>query len=65
LTVGFPAGVRFLLPVTGSEGFTTAEATGGEIIDVTGRPGGYNFLWAWVSGRKAERVLAAGQRQRL
>ncbi len=25
----------------------------GEMIDVTGRIGGYNFLWAWVSGRHA------------
>lgn len=25
----------------------------GEIVDVIGRLGGYNFLWAWVSGRKA------------
>ncbi len=25
----------------------------GEIFDVTGRVGGFNFLWAWVTGRKA------------
>jgi predicted Rossmann fold flavoprotein len=25
----------------------------GEMLDVTGRLGGYNFLWAWVSGRRA------------
>ncbi len=25
----------------------------GELLDVTGRLGGYNFLWAWVSGRRA------------
>ncbi|MBZ0267013.1 NAD(P)/FAD-dependent oxidoreductase, partial [bacterium] len=25
----------------------------GEILDATGRLGGYNFLWAWVSGRRA------------
>lgn len=25
----------------------------GEILDVVGRIGGYNFLWAWVTGRKA------------
>ena len=25
----------------------------GEILDVVGHIGGYNFLWAWVSGRKA------------
>src|SRR5262249_3948877 len=24
----------------------------GEILDTVGRIGGYNFLWAWVSGRK-------------
>jgi len=32
----------------------------GEIIDVTGRLGGYNFLWAWVTGRKVGHALAAG-----
>lgn len=72
----------FLLPVTGNEGYATAEVTGGgiplgeisvgtlesrlvsglyfcgEIIDVTGRLGGYNFLWAWVTGRKAGLALA-------
>jgi predicted Rossmann fold flavoprotein len=25
----------------------------GEILDTTGKLGGYNFLWAWVTGRKA------------
>lgn len=64
------------LPVTGDEGYRTAEVTGGgvaleevstktlesrrvpglyfcgEILDVTGRIGGFNFLWAWVSGRR-------------
>ena len=25
----------------------------GEMLDVIGRIGGYNFLWAWVTGRKA------------
>lgn len=73
---------RFVLPVTGSEGYATAEVTGGgvplaeisprtlesrvvpglylcgEIIDVTGRLGGYNFLWAWVSGHLVGRALA-------
>jgi predicted Rossmann fold flavoprotein len=73
---------RFVLPVNGSEGYATAEVTGGgvplgeisprtlesrvvpglhlcgEIIDVTGRLGGYNFLWAWVTGRKVGRALA-------
>ena len=65
------------LHVTGTEGYRTAEVTGGgvplaelstttlesrlvpglhmagEIIDVTGRLGGYNFHWAWVTGRLA------------
>lgn len=65
------------LPVSGDEGYRTAEATGGgirlqdlhtktlesrhvpglyfagEMIDVDGRIGGYNFLWAFVSGRRA------------
>ncbi len=74
---------RFELPVAGSEGYTTAEVTGGgvplaevtpatlesrivpglyfcgEILDVTGRLGGYNFLWAWVTGRKVGRALAS------
>lgn len=64
-------------PFDGSEGYRTAEATGGgirlsdvrpktlesrvqpglhfagEILDVDGRIGGYNFLWAFVSGRRA------------
>ncbi len=31
----------------------------GEILDVTGRLGGFNFLWAWVTGRKAGRGAAA------
>lgn len=30
----------------------------GEILDVTGRIGGYNFLWAWVSGRRAGEAAA-------
>jgi predicted Rossmann fold flavoprotein len=30
----------------------------GEVIDVTGRIGGYNFLWAWVSGRKVGEAVA-------
>lgn len=25
----------------------------GEVLDVFGRIGGFNFLWAWVSGRLA------------
>jgi predicted Rossmann fold flavoprotein len=31
----------------------------GEILDATGRLGGYNFLWAWVTGRKVGLALAA------
>jgi predicted Rossmann fold flavoprotein len=31
----------------------------GEILDVIGRLGGYNFLWAWVTGRRAGEALAA------
>jgi predicted Rossmann fold flavoprotein len=31
----------------------------GEIIDVTGRLGGYNFLWAWVTGRKVGQAMAS------
>lgn len=74
---------RYRLPVSGNEGYATAEVTGGglpvgevkpatlesrivpglylcgEILDVTGRIGGYNFLWAWVTGRKVGRALAA------
>ena len=65
------------LPISGNEGYRTAEVTAGgiplaqvhtktlesktvaglyfcgETLDVTGRLGGYNFLWAWVSGRRA------------
>jgi hypothetical protein len=32
----------------------------GEVLDVTGRLGGYNFLWAWVSGRRAGIAAADG-----
>jgi hypothetical protein len=32
----------------------------GEILDVDGRLGGFNFQWAWSSGRAASRGLAAG-----
>ena len=76
---------RFELPVRGSEGYATAEVTGGgipldevkpatlesrvvpglhfcgEVLDVTGRLGGYNFLWAWVTGRKAGRSVAGAR----
>jgi predicted Rossmann fold flavoprotein len=31
----------------------------GEVLDVTGRIGGFNFLWAWVSGRKAGTAAAS------
>ena len=31
----------------------------GEILDLTGRLGGFNFLWAWISGRKAGSAAAA------
>jgi predicted Rossmann fold flavoprotein len=31
----------------------------GEILDVTGRIGGFNFLWAWISGRKVGLAVAA------
>ncbi len=34
----------------------------GEILDVDGRIGGFNFQWAWSSARVAARVLA-GQGQ--
>lgn len=75
------------LPVSGDEGYKTAEVTlggvplaevhahdlrsrrvaglyfAGEVLDVAGRLGGFNFLWAWVSGRlagsAAARTLAA------
>ncbi|MEM7235651.1 MAG: NAD(P)/FAD-dependent oxidoreductase [Planctomycetota bacterium] len=30
----------------------------GEVIDVDGRIGGFNFLWSWVSGRKAGEAAA-------
>ena len=34
----------------------------GEILDVIGRIGGYNFLWAWVTGRLAgESAAGAGR----
>jgi predicted flavoprotein YhiN len=75
-------GAHGQLAVTGSEGYRTAEVTGGgipleevhistlesrlvpclyfcgEILDGTGRLGGYNFLWAWVTGRKVGVALA-------
>ena len=30
----------------------------GEILDVTGRIGGFNFLWAWVTGRRVGLAVA-------
>lgn len=75
---------RYRLPVSGDEGYRTAEVTAGgvaiveihpatmesrkapglflcgEIVDVTGRLGGFNFLWAWVSGRRAGEGAARG-----
>ena len=75
--------VEFPLPVSGSRGYTYAEATAGgialteidagtmgsrlcpglslvgEILDVDGRIGGFNFQWAWTSGFVAGRALAA------
>jgi predicted Rossmann fold flavoprotein len=30
----------------------------GEILDVTGRIGGFNFLWAWVTGRRVGSSIA-------
>jgi hypothetical protein len=74
--------VEFPIPVTGSRGYTYAEATAGgvalteidsgtmasrvcpglscvgEILDVDGRIGGFNFQWAWSSGFVAGRALA-------
>jgi len=74
--------IEFPLPVTGSRGYTYAEATAGgvalteidagtmasrvcpglwcvgEILDVDGRIGGFNFQWAWSSGFVAGRALA-------
>ena len=31
----------------------------GEVVDVTGWLGGYNFQWAWASGAACGRALAA------
>jgi predicted Rossmann fold flavoprotein len=73
----------FELPVTGTEGYRTAEVTGGgvaleeidpgsggsrlvpglflagEILDAFGPIGGFNFQWAWATGRSAGRAAAA------
>jgi predicted flavoprotein YhiN len=32
----------------------------GEVVDVTGWLGGYNFQWAWASAQAAARAIAAG-----
>ena len=34
----------------------------GEVLDVDGRIGGFNFQWAWASGYVAGRAAAAGAR---
>jgi hypothetical protein len=34
----------------------------GEILDATGRIGGFNFLWAWVTGRMVGRALGRPER---
>lgn len=73
---------HYQLPISGNEGYRTAEVTAGgvataeiqpatmesrkapglhlcgEIVDITGRLGGFNFLWAWVSGRRAGEAAA-------
>jgi predicted flavoprotein YhiN len=36
----------------------------GEILDVDGRIGGFNFQWAWASGFVAGRAAAAAPRSR-
>jgi predicted Rossmann fold flavoprotein len=78
--------VEWPLPVTGSRGYTFAEATAGgvsldevdpstlesrrcrglfvvgEVLDVDGRIGGFNFQWAWSSGFVAGRAVAMGPR---
>lgn len=70
------------LPVTGTRGYTYAEATAGgidlseidpasmesrvcpglflvgEVLDVDGRLGGFNFQWAWATARVAGLALA-------
>ncbi len=72
----------FELPVIGTEGYRTAEMTGGgvaleeidlgsggsrlipglffagEILDAFGPIGGFNFQWAWATGRTAGRAVA-------
>jgi len=74
--------VSWPLPITGSRGYSYAEATAGgvdlseidpstmesrrcpgvflvgEMLDVDGRLGGFNFQWAWASAMVAGRALA-------
>jgi predicted flavoprotein YhiN len=33
----------------------------GEVLDVDGRIGGFNFQWAWSSARVAGAAVAAGK----
>jgi predicted Rossmann fold flavoprotein len=75
--------VQLPLEISGSRGYSYAEATAGgvsldeidpatmasrrsaglylvgEMLDVDGRIGGFNFQWAWSSARVAARALAA------
>jgi predicted flavoprotein YhiN len=77
--------VEWPLPVTGTRGYTHAEATAGgvalteidpatmasrvcaglflvgEILDVDGRIGGFNFQWAWSSAFVAGRALGGSR----
>jgi predicted Rossmann fold flavoprotein len=74
----------FSLPASGTEGYRTAEVTGGgvaleevdagsgrsrlvpglflagEILDAFGPIGGFNFQWAWATGRTAGEAAARG-----
>ncbi len=74
----------FPLPVTGTEGYRTAEVTGGgvalgevdpgsgrsrlhkglyfagEVLDAFGPIGGFNFQWAWATGRTAGHAASEG-----
>jgi predicted Rossmann fold flavoprotein len=80
--------VEFPLPITGTRGYSFAEATAGgvnldeidpstmesrvcpglfvvgEVLDVDGRIGGFNFQWAWSTGFVSGRALARGSRAR-
>ena len=37
----------------------------GEVLDAFGPIGGYNFFWAWTTGRAAGQAAAAGSRSRM